>query len=256
MHAFDWSNRYPSIRQPLFARNAVATSQPLAAQAGLRMLLKGGNAVDATIAAAAALTVVEPVSCGLGGDAFALVWDGEQLHGLNGSGPAPAAWTPKYFARHGNKLPQRGWDSVTVPGMVASWVELSERFGRLPFGQLLEPAIELAERGFMVSPFVARRWAAAATLLKEQPGFAEAFLPQGRAPQVGELFVHPAAHALTRIAESRGDAFYRGDLAEAIVAHARAHDAALTPEDLADFRPEWVEPIARDYAGYTVHEIP
>ncbi len=255
MH-FDWTNPYPTARTPLLARNVVSTSHPLAAQAGLRMLLRGGNAVDAAIAAAAALVVVEPVSCGLGGDAFALVWDGNTLHGLNGPGPAPSAWTPKYFARHGNTLSKRGWDSVTVPGMVASWIELSERFGRLPFGQLLEPAIDLAERGFMVSPFVARRWAAAATLLKDQPGFAEAFLPQGRAPQVGELFVHPAAHALTRIAESRGDAFYRGDLAEAIVAHAREHDAALTLDDLATFKPEWVEPITRDYAGYTVHEIP
>src|SRR3569832_1459887 len=117
MQPFDWSNPYPTVRTPLFARNAVATSQPLAAQAGLRMLLNGGNAVDAAIAAAAALTVVEPVSCGLGSDAFAILWDGKQLHGLNASGSAPAAWTPDYFSKkYGSKRPERGWDTVTVPG--------------------------------------------------------------------------------------------------------------------------------------------
>ncbi|HVL75735.1 MAG TPA: gamma-glutamyltransferase, partial [Noviherbaspirillum sp.] len=166
MIPFDWQNPYPTPRTPLFARNVVSTSHPLAAQAGLQMLFKGGNAVDAAIAAAAVLTIVEPVSCGLGGDAFAIVWDGNALHGLNGSGPAPAAWTPKYFAKHGNKMPQRGWDSVTVPGMVASWVELSERFGKLPFGKLLEPAIDLASRGYMVSPNVRQKWAAAVPILK------------------------------------------------------------------------------------------
>ncbi len=126
MHNFDWSNPYPSYRTPLFARNVVTTSQPLAAQAGLRILQRGGNAVDAAIAAAAALTIVEPVSCGLGSDAFAIVWDGQQLHGLNASGPAPAAWTPDYFAQHGKRIPERGWDSVTVPGAVAGWRALSD----------------------------------------------------------------------------------------------------------------------------------
>lgn len=257
MAMFDWSNRYPMPRAPLFARNVVATTQPLAAQAGLRTLLRGGNAVDAAIAAAAALTIVEPVSCGLGSDAFAMVWDGAALHGLNGSGPAPSAWTPKYFARFDNTIPQRGWNSVTVPGAVASWVQLSDRFGALPFGQLLEPAIELAERGFMVTPAIQRKWAAAIPLLKNQPGFAQAFMPHGRAPEVAESFSFPAAaRSLERIAESRGEAFYRGDLAEAIAAHARLHDAALTLDDLAAFQPEWVTPIAQHYAGYTLHEMP
>jgi gamma-glutamyltranspeptidase / glutathione hydrolase len=258
MTSFDWNNPYTSVRTPLFARNVVSTSQPLAAQAGLRMLLKGGNAVDAAIAAAAALTVVEPVSCGLGGDAFALVWDGRELHGLNASGPAPAGWSVDYFERkHGGKLPQRGWDTVTVPGAVAGWIELSERFGALPFADLLEPAIELAERGFMVSPIVQRKWNAAVPVLKAQPGFQDAFMPAGRAPHVGEIFTHRAlAHSLTRIAESRGEAFYRGELAESIVRHARQHDAALAISDLAHFKPEWVQPISRDFAGYTVHELP
>src|SRR5882762_2374290 len=147
---FDWKNPYPTIRSPLMARNVVATSQALASQAGLRMLLKGGNAVDAAIAAAAALTIVEPVSNGLGSDAFAILWDGKELTGLNSSGVAPAAWSPDYFARKygtdGNGLaerPLRGWDSVTVPGAVAGWAALHERFGKLPFADLMEPAIEI-----------------------------------------------------------------------------------------------------------------
>ena len=148
-----FQNQYPytSTRLPLFARNVVSTSHPLAAQAGLRMMLKGGNAVDAAIAAAAVITLTEPVSCGLGSDAFAILWDGQALHGLNASGPAPSTWTPEYFHRkYGPDAvapPKRGMDSVTVPGAVAGWVAMSERFGKLPFADLLEPAIEVAERG-------------------------------------------------------------------------------------------------------------
>src|SRR5690606_6173492 len=138
-----------STRLPVFARNIVATSQPLAAQAGLRILAQGGNAVDAAIASAATAAIVEPVSNGLGSDCFAIVWDGSQLHGLNASGPAPAAWSPEYFRRkHGGHIPQYGWDSVTVPGAVAGWAELHARFGKLPFTDVLAPAIEYAERGF------------------------------------------------------------------------------------------------------------
>jgi len=258
MQPFDWSNPYPTVRTPLFARNAVATSQPLAAQAGLRMLLKGGNAVDAAIAAAAALTVVEPVSCGLGSDAFAILWDGKQLHGLNASGSAPAAWTPDYFSKkYGSKRPERGWDTVTVPGAVAAWVELSEKFGKLPFADLLEPAIDLAARGYLVSPIVQQKWTAAVPILKEQPGFAQAFMPHGRAPQVGEKFVFAeAAQSLERIAQSRGEAYYRGELAAALAAHAKANGGALTEADLAAYQPEWVTPISKEYGGCTLHEIP
>jgi gamma-glutamyltranspeptidase/glutathione hydrolase len=258
MAAFDWNNPYPSVRVPLFARNVVATSHPLAAQAGLRMLQKGGNAVDAAIAAAAALTVVEPVSCGLGGDAFAMVWADGQLHGLNASGPAPQGWTPDYFEKkHQGKMPQRGWDTVTVPGAVAGWIELAERFGKLPFFDLFEPAIELAERGFMVSAIVQRKWATAVPVLKTFPGFRRTFMPHGRAPHVGELVTFPdAAHSLTRIAESRAEAFYRGELAEAMAACARQQGGALSFEDLASYKPEWVTPISRDFAGHTLHELP
>jgi gamma-glutamyltranspeptidase/glutathione hydrolase len=255
---FDWNNPYPSVRSPVFARNIVATSEPLGASAGLRILLKGGNAVDAAIATAAAMTVVEPVSNGLGSDNFAIVWDGERLHGLNSSGTAPTAWTPDYFARkHGGRIPQRGWDSVTVPGAVAGWVALSERLGRLPFADLLEPAIELAERGYAVGPITADKWARQMPILQAEPGFADAFLPRSRAPATGEHFRFEAAGAaLRRIAETKGEAFYRGEIAAAIAAHAAANGGAMTASDLAGFAPTWVTPIRKDYAGYTVHEIP
>jgi len=163
MKNFDWNNPYPTARIPLFARNVVSTSHPLAAQAGLRILLQGGNAVDAAIATAATMVLVEPVSCGLGGDCFAIVWDGNTLHGLNASGVAPAAWSVDYFARkYGTGTdglairPTRGWDSVTVPGVVAGWSALHQKLGKLPFAQLFDPAIDIAERGYAVSPYVAR----------------------------------------------------------------------------------------------------
>jgi gamma-glutamyltranspeptidase/glutathione hydrolase len=255
---FDWNNPYPTIRSPLIARNVVATSQALASQAGLRMLLKGGNAVDAAIAAAAALTIVEPVSNGLGSDSFAILWDGSALHGLNASGVAPAAWSPAYFhRRHGEAIPVRGWDSVTVPGAVAGWVALSERFGRLPFADLLEPAIELAERGHGVGRIVSDKWARQVPLLQDLPGFAEAFMPRGRGPAPGERFIFAAAGAtLRQIALTKGEAFYRGEIAAQLVGHAVAHGGSMTLEDLAAYRSEWVTPIRKNFAGHTVHEIP
>ncbi len=263
MHAFDWSTGYPSRRSPVFARNIVSTSHPLAAQAGLRILQAGGNAVDAAIATAAMMTIVEPCSNGLGSDAFCILWDGAQLHGLNASGCAPQAWTPEYFAaKYGSQAktpPKRGWDAVTVPGAVAGWVALHERFGKLPFADLMAPAIETAERGYAVPVIVQDKWRKAAALaeLTEQPGFAEAFLPRGRAPAVGERFAFAAAaRTLRLIAETRGEAFYRGEVAAAAEAHARAHGGAMTAADFAAYRPEWVTPIGRDYRGYRLHEIP
>ncbi|MCJ9710166.1 gamma-glutamyltransferase, partial [Bordetella hinzii] len=264
MKPFDWSNPYPSHRIPLFARNVVSTSHPLAAQAGLRMLLKGGNAVDAAIAAAATIVLVEPVSNGLGSDCFAILWDGKQLHGLNSSGTAPAAWSVEYFKRkYGTdaaglaKQPKRGWDTVTVPGAVAGWSALHEKFGKLPFEQLFEPAIEIAERGYAVPPVVAHKWAAAAQELSEQPGYAQAFLPKGRAPEVGEHFRFPdAAYALKRIAASGGRDFYEGELAERIAAFSKECGGAMTLEDLRNYRPQWVEPIRKAYRGYELNEIP
>jgi gamma-glutamyltranspeptidase/glutathione hydrolase len=255
---FNWTNPYPTVRSPLMARNVVATSHPLASQAGLRMLLKGGNAIDAAIAAAAALTIVEPISNGIGSDNFAILWDGEQLHGLNSSGVAPAAWTPEFFRKkHGDAIPLRGWDTVTTPGAVAGWVALSERFGKLPFADLMEPAIELAERGHGVGVIVADKWARQVSALQNQPGYAEAFLPRGRAPLAGERFVFAEAGAtLRKIAESKGETFYRGEIAEKLVAHAAANGGSMTLADLAAHAPEWVTPIQKDFAGHTLHEIP
>jgi gamma-glutamyltranspeptidase/glutathione hydrolase len=264
MKNFNWDNPYPTIRAPLFARNVVSTSHPLAAQAGLRMLLKGGNAIDAAIAAAATITLCEPVSCGLGSDCFAIVWDGKQLHGLNSSGVAPAAWSIEYFKRkYGTgadglaKQPKRGWDSVTVPGAVAGWAALHEKFGKLPFEQLFEPSIEIAERGYAVPPIVARKWDAAVAELKDQPGFAQAFMPNGRAPAVGEHFRLPeAAWTLRRIAASKGRDYYEGEIAEKIAAYSKECGGAMTLDDLRNYRPDWVTPISRSYRGYEVHEIP
>ena len=253
-------NPYPSIRVPVYARNAVSTSHPLAAQAGLRMLWQGGNAVDAAIAAAAAMTIVEPVSNGLGSDAFCILWDGQALHGLNASGRAPQGWTPDYFARrHGlqDKPPRRGVDSITVPGAVSAWMALHARFGTLPFAALMEPAAEIAERGYLVPPVVQQKWAAGAPELQDQPGFREAFLPRGRAPEVGELFRFPAAaRALRAIGASGGQAFYEGELAEAMTAFVQQHGGCLSMADMAAHRAEWVTPLAQDYRGYTLHEIP
>ena len=225
------------------------------------MLLRGGNAVDAAIAAAAVMTLVEPCSNGLGSDAFCILWDGRALHGLNASGPAPRAWTPGYFAAKlgaaARTPPKRGWDSVTVPGAVAGWVALSERFGKLPFADLIQPAIEIAERGYAVPVVVQQKWAAAAAELAPLPGFAEAFLPWGRAPRVGELFRFPAAaRTLRLIAQTRGEAYYRGEIAEAAARHAREHGGAITAADFAACATEWVAPLAHDYRGQTLHEIP
>ena len=263
MTGFNWQNPYPTPRLPVFARNIVSTSHPLAAQAGLRMLWKGGNAVDAAIAAAAAITVVEPVSCGLGGDAFALVWDGRKLHGLNASGVAPQAWSVDYFRRkYGEEAglaiqPKRGWDAVTVPGVIAGWEALHRKFGSLPFADLMEPAIEIAERGHAVASIVAHKWAAAVPELKDQPGFASTFMPRGRAPQVSELVRFPGhAKTLRKLAEQGPRAYYEGEIAERIAAFSRECGGALTADDLRNYRADWVEPIGKDYRGYTVHEIP
>lgn len=252
---FDWNFTYAWPRTPVLAANAVCTSQPLAAQAGLRMLADGGNAVDAAVATAITLTVVEPVSNGIGSDAFAIVWDGERLHGLNASGRSPAGWTPEYFGSAG--VPLTGWNSVTVPGAVSAWAELHSRFGKLPFERLFAPAVDYGRKGFLVSPTIASQWAAQVPLFAAQPGFGEAFLPGGRAPKPGELFTFPAhAASLERIAATRGEAFYRGELAERLEAHSTAHGGVMRASDLAAHRADWVDTISASYRGYRVHEIP
>ncbi len=254
--SFDWQLPYPSRRQPIFARNVVATSQPLATQAGIAMLASGGNAIDAALATAITLTVVEPCSNGLGSDLFAILWTGDELVGLNASGRAPAGWNPARFATR-DAMPQRGWDTVTIPGAVAGWRALSERFGQLPFADLFGPAIRYARDGFAVSPVVAEKWALAAPLMPTGLGWQEHFLLRGRAPQAGEHFASAAmAASLATIAATNGDAFYRGELAAAMTRHAQS---AASPHTLADFDAhtvDWVTPIVCDYRGVSVHEIP
>ena len=266
---FNWNNPYPTIRVPVMGRNVVSTSHPFAAQAGLKIIQQGGNAIDAAIAAAAALMIVEPVSNGLGSDCFAIVWDGKELHGLNASGTAPQSWSPEYFSKkYGADAsgmadrPKRGWDSVTVPGALAGWEQLHRRFGSLPLGDLLQPAIEIAERGYAMAPVVAHKWAAAIPELRDQPGFAQAFMPHGRAPEIGEIFrFKAAAKTLKTIAKSGIREFYEGEIAQAIAQHSSNNGGSMTLEDLAQYRPDWVGTIQQEIQGvdgktYAMHEIP
>ena len=253
---FTASLPYPSCRQPLYARNVVSTSQPLAAQAGIAMLMRGGNAVDAALATAIALTVVEPTTNGIGSDLFAILWDGDKLVGLNASGRSPAAWNPKRFAGR-DAMPTYGWDTVTIPGAVAAWAALSQRYGELPFEDLFEPAIRYASEGFAVAPTIAQLWRRAATMLPGDLGFAETFLPRGRAPEAGEIFAsEPMARTLRAIAHTHGNAFYRGELAQAMVDHAARNGGAHTLSDFEQHTIDWVTPISVRYRDVDVHEIP
>jgi gamma-glutamyltranspeptidase/glutathione hydrolase len=253
---FDWQLPYASRREPILARNVVATSQPLAVQAGMAMLQRGGSAIDAALAAAITLTVVEPCSNGIGSDLFAILWDGGELVGLNASGRAPAAVTPARYAGK-ERIPERSWEAVTIPGAVAGWAALSQRFGSLPFADLFAPAIRYATDGYAVSPVVAAKWALAVDALPHDLGFGEHFMPKGRAPRPGEVFQSAAmARTLERIAATHGHAFYHGELAAAMVAHAKANGALHTMEDFAGHTLDWVKPLALDYDGATVHEIP
>jgi len=254
--AFSMDLPYGSVRLPVFAGNVVATSQHLAASAGLRMLAKGGSAVDAAIATAIALTVVEPTMNGIGSDAFCILWDGEKLVGLNASGRAPALMTPDHYVGM-NEMPDVGWGTVTVPGCVSAWVALHERYGRLPFDDLFEPAIRYASDGYRVPVFIARSWGRQVERLKGQPGFADAFLPNGRAPAIGELWKFPEqAATLRKIAETKGQAYYHGELAEKMERFAIESGGALRRSDLAAHRCDWVDPIGLSYHGTTLHEIP
>ena len=257
--------KYPSNRQPVFAsRGMVATSQPLAAQAGMEMLSRGGNAVDAAIATAAALTVVEPASCGIGGDAFALVWDGKTLHGYNGSGRAPNRLTPELVREQNyDSMPAEGWLPVTVPGAPATWRDLHRRFGRLPFAELFEPAIYYAEHGYPVSPSSANDWKSA--YLKFQTSlstedfqrWAETFAPDGKAPSPGEIWrCTGLAKSLALIGATESEAFYRGELAQTIANFTSKAGGLLSGEDLAQHVGTWVDPISASYRGYDVWEIP
>ncbi|WP_066127447.1 gamma-glutamyltransferase family protein [Bordetella ansorpii] len=250
-----WQLPYPSQRQPVLADNVVSTSQPLASAAGLQMYARGGNAIDAALATAIALTVVEPCMNGIGGDMFAIVWHQGKLHGLNASGRAPASWETSRFA-HLDGMDPIGWGSVTVPGAVSGWRAIWERFGSLPFEDLFEPALRYARDGYLVSPTVHRQWDKQVGKLAGQPGYAEAFMPNGRAPRPGERFRCPGqAATLESIARSKGDSFYQGELAAAIARHARGTGGYITEADMAAHRADWVEPIGVRYRDVELFEI-
>ncbi len=252
----DWHRLYPSQRSPVFARNVVASSQPLATQSGLNAMRSGGNAVDAAIAAAITLTVVEPCSNGIGSDAFALVWDGEQLHGLNASGRSPAGLHANRFEGL-SSMPVYGWDSVTVPGAVSAWVELSRRFGNLPFGDLFDDAIRYAADGYQLGPVTGAAWQHAAGTFAGFGPFMDTFTVDGQAPAIGSRVRLPDhASTLKLIADSHGEAFYRGDLARAMVDDAEDNGGVLTLADLANHECTWVRPLTMQWGDTVLHEIP
>ena len=266
--------RYPSQRYPIFARHGMVNcSSPLASAAGLEALRRGGNAIDAAVAAASALTVVEPTANGLGSDAFALVWSAKdgRLFGLNSSGLAPAAISIERVIADGHAerrdgrdvMPRLGWAPVTVPGAVKAWAELCGRFGRRTLAENLAPAVNYAREGYPCAPTLAQAWGrsfATYEHLRDEPQFAEwfaTFAPQGDAPLAGELVRLPRhADTLEAIGATDARAFYEGDIAHAIDADSRAHGGYLRYEDLAAYEARWVEPIGVDYRGYTVCEIP
>jgi gamma-glutamyltranspeptidase/glutathione hydrolase len=241
-------------------RCALATSQPLATLAGMEMIWAGGNAIDAAVAMAIALTVVEPTSNGIGADAFALVWDGK-LHGLNASGRSAQQFDANLFTGI-TQMPLYDWRAVTVPGAVSGWRALWQRWGKLPFEQLFAPAIRYAESGFPVSPETARAWKRAEAIylprreLAFQP-FQQVFFPQGRAPNAGEIWGSPShAQTLRSIAQSGGDSFYQGQLATQIAQFAADTGGFLTAIDLASHQADWVDPISTTYRDLTVWEMP
>jgi gamma-glutamyltranspeptidase/glutathione hydrolase len=252
----DWDLPYTSRRAPVLAQNMVATAQPVAAQVGISILQRGGNAVDAALATAIALTVLEPVSAGLGGDAFAVIWDGKRVHGLNGSGRSPLALSAERFAGL-NEMPELGWDSVTVPGVVSTWAAMSQKFGRLPFKALFEPAVRYARDGYHLTPLVARQWRSLHSTYKEYPDALAYYYPKGRSPELGEVLTAPElADSLEIVAESGGTAFYEGYLAKKIVAHARAAGADLDQKDLSLHTADWVDPIPMPYRNAVLYELP
>ncbi|CAM0554763.1 Glutathione hydrolase-like YwrD proenzyme [Vreelandella titanicae] len=272
MTPFSSATPYYSQRSATYARHGmVAASQPLASQIGRDVLTKGGNAIDAAIATAATLTVLEPTGCGIGGDAFALVWIADdnqgrgKLHGLNASGTAPQALMREAVIKAGHsEMPLYGWTPVTVPGTPAAWAELSRRFGKLNFGALLEPAIRLAHDGFPLSPVIASLWAIEEERFRKQHAsfpelnnWFETFTPKGRAPRAGEWHCCvDQARTLESIAETQADSFYRGELAERIDRVSRVSRGYLRGEDLSDYSPEWVTPISARYRDVDVWEIP
>jgi gamma-glutamyltranspeptidase / glutathione hydrolase len=252
----------PQSRSEVLARNGmVTTSQPLAAQAGLQVLKDGGNAIDAAIAAAAVLNVVEPGSAGIGGDVFTIAWLAKEkkLVALNGSGRAPAGATPQHLAERGftGRMPLHGIDSVTIPGAVDAWDALLKRAGTRTFKELLEPAAKLAEQGFAVSERIGHDWIDAAEVLAGDPDSAKTYLIDGKPPKAYALFRNAQLARALRLLQTEGrDAFYTGDIAAAILAKSRALGGTLTAADLANTRADWESPISTNYHSYDVFEFP
>jgi gamma-glutamyltranspeptidase/glutathione hydrolase len=250
-----------ATRSVVLARNGViATSQPLASAAGLRVLQNGGNAVDAAVTAAAVLAVVEPTMNGLGGDLFAIVYDAKTktLKGLNASGRSPAAATPaEYRRRKLEAIPYRGELSVSVPGVVDGWHELLARHGTIPLAKALEPAISYAREGFAISEIISYQWRDAAPVLAQDPLAASVYLPGGKPPAAGDVFRNPPlAATLAQLAAGGRDAFYRGPIGQAIAADMKRRNGLLTAADLAAHTSDWVEPISTTYRGHQVFELP
>ena len=253
-------NRHQS-RSVVIAKNGmVATSQPLAAQVGLSILQAGGNAADAAIATSAMMGLVEPMSCGIGGDMFVIYWDAktEKLYGLNASGRSPYALNRDVFRQKELKqIPSDGPLPWSVPGCVDGWATLHERFGRLPLPEILKPAIHYADDGFPVSEIIANSWKGATKSLKKWPDSAATYLPGGRAPRVGEIFENPNLAASYRaIAEQGRDAFYKGSIAKQIVAFSEAHGGYFSLKDFEDHTSDWIDPVSTSYRGYDVWELP
>ena len=250
-----------ATRSEVIAQHGMAaTSQPLATQVAIDVLKKGGTAVDAAIAANATLGLMEPTGNGIGGDLFAIVWDAksQQLYGLNASGRSPAGLKLEEFReRKLESIPAYGPLPVTVPGCVDGWFELHGKFGRLPMGEVLEPAASYAENGFPVSELIAYYWRVGGQNLKKQPGFADTFLPEGEAPSKGDIFKNPhLARTLRTLGKDGRDAFYRGEIARTIDAFMKREGGFLRYEDLASHESEWVEPVSTSYRGVELWELP
>ena len=250
-----------ATRSEVFAQHGmVATSQPLATQIGLDILKHGGNAIDAAIAANAALGLMEPTGNGMGGDLFAIVWDAKtgKLYGYNGSGHSPKSLTLQWFKDNGyTKVPPYGPLPVTTPGAVDGWFALHDRFGKLPMKSVLAPAIGYARDGFPMSELIAYYWGLSVPRLSKYPGFSEQFTTDGHAPAKGEIWKNPnLAHTLETIAKGGRDAFYKGAIAHTIADYIKAQGGFLSYEDLAAHKGEWVEPVSTNYRGYDVWELP
>ncbi|HEX7502618.1 MAG TPA: gamma-glutamyltransferase, partial [Acidobacteriota bacterium] len=250
-----------ATRSEVIARQGmVAASQPLAAQVGIDILKKGGSAVDAAIAVNAALGLMEPSGAGIGGDLFAIVWDSKtgKLYGLNASGPAPAAISPAYFQEKGiKKMPETGPLPWTVPGCVAGWFALHEKFGRLPMREVLAPAATYAEEGFPLSELIAQNWQRSVQAFSKFANFQKLYAPRGKAPDKGDIFRNPELAATYRLLARKGrDAFYRGELSRKIVAYSKQVGGFFSEKDFADFTAEWVAPMSISYRGYDVWELP